>query len=87
MKDEITGLEYEPKKTKKEKEPQPLYIDRCVSVCPNNDGTQEIYVEFKTFENMWGHLVFTPEDWLDTFTPTMYEDIKKNYIKYIKEKK
>jgi len=55
---------------------------------PNNDESQEIHVVANRFVN--GEditLVFTPEDWLDTFTPTMYEHVKENYIKYLKNKK
>lgn len=82
--DPQTGLSYIGKQVKKD---EPIYIDRCWRLSPNNDEVQEIYVDAKTFDDKEITLVFTPDDWLDTFTPTMYEHIKKNYIKYLKQKK
>ena len=62
-------------------------IDRCHTVSPNNDDFQEINVIAVLNNGSEVHLIFTPEDWLDTFTPTMYEHVKKEYIKYIQDKK
>jgi len=68
--------------------PKTFYIDHCHTVMPNNVDTQEIIVVARRFSNGEDiELIFTPEDWLDTFTPTMYERVKDNYIKYIKDKK
>ena len=65
-----------------------IYIDRCQSVHPNHvDHTQEIYVECKDWKGEQITLIFTPVDWIDTFTPTMYEHVKEQYIKYIQQKK
>jgi hypothetical protein len=62
-------------------------VDHCHTVSPNNiDDTQEIYVGARLFDGSEITLIFTPEDWLDTFTPTMYKHVKKHYIKYIEEK-
>lgn len=66
---------------------EPIFVDRCHTVSPNHADSQEISICFKTFNNEEFELVFTPEEWLDTFTPTMYEHVKENYIKYIKNKK
>lgn len=62
-------------------------IDHCHTISPNHiDHTQEIYVGAKLNDGSEITLIFTPEDWLDTFTPTMYKHVKKHYIKYIEEK-
>jgi hypothetical protein len=50
------------------------------------ETTQEIYVGARLFNGDEITLIFTPEDWLDTFTPTMYKHVKKEYIKYIEQK-
>lgn len=68
--------------------PKTFYIDHCHTVSPNSGDAQEIIVVARRFSNGEDiELIFTPEDWLDTFTPTMYEHVKENYIKYIKNKK
>lgn len=65
-----------------------ITIDFCHTVQPNHiDHFQEITVVARRMSN--GEdvtLIFTPEDWLDTFTPTMYKHVKEHYIKYIQEK-
>ena len=74
-------------KENSKEEPQAIYIDRCWQVSPNNaNTTQEIWVSAKDFTGKEYDLVFTPDDWLDTFTPTMYNHIKKEYIKYLENK-
>lgn len=74
--------------SKNSKPPHTIYVRECHTVSPNNGDAQEIIVVAERFINGEDvHLVFTPEDWLDTFTPTMYEYVKDNYIKYIKNKK
>ena len=65
-----------------------IYVDRCVSLHPNNvNTTQEIYVEAKDIDGNIVTLIFTPDDWLDTFTPTVYDMVKEQYIKYLTDKK
>lgn len=65
-----------------------ISIDFCHTVQPNHaEAEQEIVVVARRMCN--GEdvtLIFTPEDWLDTFTPTLFKLVKKNYIKYIEEK-
>jgi len=76
------------KKSISEKTPTTMYIRECHTIVPNKGDSQEILVIAERFVNGEEvHLMFTPEDWLDTFTPTMYEHVKDNYIKYLKEKK
>lgn len=75
------------KKNTSEKQETEIYVDRCHAVHPNHvDHTQEIYVECKDWLGKEYTLIFTPEDWLDTFTPTMYKHVKKEYIKYLEQK-
>jgi hypothetical protein len=75
------------KKNTSEKQETEIYVDRCHGLHPNHaDHTQEIYLEFKSWSGKVYTLIFTPEDWLDTFTPTMYKHVKKQYIKYLEQK-
>lgn len=75
-------------KTNISKTNKEIYIDRCSELHPNNvNTTQEIYVIAKDFEGKEYTLIFTPDDWLDTFTPTVYDMVKKQYIKYLEQKK
>lgn len=75
------------KKNTSKKKDKILPVDRCFSVHPNHaDHTQEIYVGAYLNDGTEITLIFNPEDWLDTFTPTMYNHVKKHYIKYIEEK-
>jgi len=75
------------KNTSKKQETE-IYVDRCHTVHPNNvNDTQDIYVGCKDWLGKEYTLIFSPEDWLDTFTPTMYEHIKEHYIKYLQQKK
>jgi hypothetical protein len=75
------------KKNTLKKKDKILPVDHCFSVHPNNmETTQEIYVGARLFNGDEITLIFTPEDWLDTFTPTMYKHVKKEYIKYIEQK-
>lgn len=74
--------------SRESKQPTTIYVRECHTVAPNNGDSQEIIVVAERYVNGEDvHLVFTPEDWLDTFTPTMYEHVKDNYIKFLKEKK
>ena len=74
--------------SRESKPPKTIYIRQCHTVSPNHGDAQEIIVVAERFVNGEDvELVFMPEDWLDTFTPTMYEYVKDNYIKYIKGKK
>lgn len=69
-------------------QPTIVYVRECHTVMPNQDDSQEIRVLATRFVNGEEvELVFTPEDWLDTFTPTMYERVKESYIKYIRNKR
>jgi len=45
----------------------PIYIDRCTEVHPNNSESQEIFVVAKTIDGDELNLIFNPEDWIDTF--------------------
>ena len=63
------------------------YIEQCWSISPNNEETQDIYVEAKTYDGEKITLVFNPDDYIDTFTPTMFDHVKKHYINYLKQKK
>jgi len=76
------------KSISKDNPPATIYIRECHTISPNNGDAQEIIVVAERFINGEDvELVFTPGDWLDTFTPTMYEYVKDNYIKYLKNKK
>lgn len=74
--------------SKKNNDPTVIYIRECHTLFPNNDDSNEISVIIERYGDTSDiELVFTPQDWLDTFTPTMYEHVKKNYIKYLTDKK
>lgn len=64
-----------------------IYVRQCVSLSPNNDEWQEITVTCELFNGDVINLVFTPDDWLDTFKPSTYDHVRDSYIKYLKEKK
>jgi len=64
----------------------PLFVDKCIAVYPNNGDSQEIEIIIERLSDRQRmSIIFNPEDWLDTFTPSMFNHIKKNYIKYIEE--
>lgn len=63
-----------------------LYIRNCHTVMPNNDDSQEIYVSAELYDGREITMIFTPDDFIDTFTPTLFEQVKRSYIKYLKEK-
>ena len=79
--DPMPGLSY----TGKQTDEQIIYVDRCWRVSPNNEEVQEIQVDLKTMDDREVTLIFTPDDWLDTFSPSMFEQVKKEYIKHIKK--
>lgn len=72
----------------KKKPNEIISIDFCHTIQPNHiDHFQEITVVARRMCN--GEditIIFTPEDWLDTFTPTIYKHVKEHYIKYIEQK-
>lgn len=63
------------------------YVRGCVSVSPNNAEWQEIQVTCELYNGETIDLVFTPDDWLDTFTPSMYDRVRDSYINHLKQKK
>ncbi len=64
----------------------PIYIDRCTEVHPNNSQSKEIFVVAKTIDGDELNLIFNPEDWIDTFKPTTFKIVKDQYIKYLIDK-
>jgi hypothetical protein len=63
-----------------------IYIDRCIEVHPNDKVVQEILVVAKTIDGEELNLIFTSEDWIDTFNTTTFNIVKDNYIKYLVDK-
>ncbi len=63
-----------------------IYVRQCVGLMGNNSDSQEIHITCETFEGETINLVFMPDDWIDTFTPTIFNHVKKEYIKYLEKK-
>lgn len=68
-----------------EKTNNTFYIDHCYTVMPNSDDRQEIYIDAKTFDGKEISLIFTPEDFLDTFKPSLFDRVRKSYIQFLEK--
>ena len=74
------------KKSTSEK-PEQIYVRSCYSLSTNNKHVQEIYVDVETFDGEYYTLVFCPDDYLDTFRPSIFDHVRGEYIKYLLDKK
>lgn len=63
-------------------------VKQIHTIKPNNkDFPTEIYLSGTMNSGQEFSMVINAMDWLDTFDPTMFEQVKKTYINYIKEMK
>ena len=61
-------------------------VDKIHTVMPNNkDFPTEIHLSGTMNSGQEFSMVINAMDWLDTFGPDLFEQVKKTYINYIKQ--